>query len=175
MWVHEGLLLRGSKIVIPSKLRPQILDAAHEGYPGVVAMKSRLRTKVWWPKIDREAENKVKCCKGCTLVSGPNPPTLMKRREFPTQAWVDVALDFLGPLPSGHYLFVVVDYYSRYKEIKVMKTITAKDTISVLKEMFSRLGVPISVTCDNVPQFTSEDFKTFCREFGVRLYHTIPY
>lgn len=175
LWVHEGLLLRGNKIVIPSKLRPQILDAAHEGHPGVVAMKGRLRTKVWWPKIDREAENKVKCCKGCTLVSGPNPPTPMKRREFPTQAWVDVAVDFLGPLPSGHYLFVVVDYYSRYKEIKVMKTITAKDTISVLKEMFSRLGVPVSVTCDNGPQFTSEDFKTFCREFGVRLYHTIPY
>jgi len=40
--------------------------------------------------------------------------------------WVDVAMDFLGPLPNSDYLFVMVDYYNRYKEIKIMRTIDAK-------------------------------------------------
>lgn len=42
----DGILLRGNRIVIPLKLRQRILDAAHEGHPGIVAMKCRLRTKV---------------------------------------------------------------------------------------------------------------------------------
>ncbi|XP_049874146.1 uncharacterized protein K02A2.6-like isoform X1 [Pectinophora gossypiella] len=175
LWVHDDVLLRGNKIVIPVELRKQVLASAHEGHPGIVAMKGRLRTKVWWPKIDKDAENMVKSCKSCILVSGPNPPVPMKRRELPSQPWVDIAVDFLGPLPSGHYVFVVVDYYSRYKEVKVMKSITSQETVGVLKEIFSRLGIPVSLTSDNGRQFISEEFKSFCSEFGIKLYHSIPY
>lgn len=175
LWLHEDILLRGNKIVIPSKLRTRVLAAAHEGHPGIVSMKQRLRTKVWWPKIDRDAEVTVKNCKGCTLVAGPSLPAPMKRRELPSQAWIDVAIDFLGPLPSGHYLFIIINYFSRYKEIKIMKSITSRETIIVLKEIFSRLGIPISVTADNGRQFVSEEFKSFCSELGIKLYNTIPY
>ena len=172
---QNNILLRGSKIVISLKLRTRVLAAAHEGHPGIVAMKSRLRTKVWWPKIDKDAENYVKACKGCTLVAAPNPPNPMKRRTLPMQAWIDVAIDFLGPLPSEHYLLVIVDYFSRYKEIKITKSINATDTIEIPKEIFSRVGIPVSITADNGRQFTSEDFKKFCKEYGIILYHSIPY
>lgn len=175
LWSHEDILLRGTKIVVPTQLRGRILAAAHEGHPGIVNMKARLRTKVWWPKIDRDAETSVKCCKGCTLVSGPNPPNPMKRRELPSQAWIDIAMDFLGPLPSGHHLLVVIDYFSRYKEIKIMRSITAKDVTSELKEMFSRLGIPASITADNGRQFASEELRVFCSELGIKLFNTIPY
>lgn len=172
---QDDLLLRGNKIVIPLELRSKVLAAAHEGHPGIVAMKTRLRSKVWWPKIDKDAESYVRACKGCTLVSAPNPPNPMRRREIPAQPWIDVAIDFLGPLPSGHYLFVVVDYFSRYKEIKITKTIDATHTINILKEIFSRLGAPVSITADNGRQFTSAEFEKFCNEFGIRLFHSIPY
>lgn len=42
---QENMLLRGNKIAIPSKLRTRVLSAAHEEHPGIMAMKSRLRTK----------------------------------------------------------------------------------------------------------------------------------
>lgn len=60
---HDGILLRGTRIVIPCKLREQVLDSAHEGHPGITAMKKRLRTKVWWPKMDNEAEKESKHAK----------------------------------------------------------------------------------------------------------------
>jgi len=50
------LVLRGTRIVFPKQLRCQALKLAHEGHPGTVAMKQRLRTKVWWPGIDKEVE-----------------------------------------------------------------------------------------------------------------------
>lgn len=172
---QDNLLLRGNKIVIPSCLRSKVLAAAHEGHPGIVAMKMRLRSKVWWPKIDRDAEHCVRSCKGCTLVSAPNPPNPMRRRELPIQPWVDIAIDYLGPLPTGHYLLVIIDYYSRYKEIKITKNIDSAHTISMLKEIFSRLGTPVSITADNGRQFVSAEFESFCKEFGIQLFHTIPY
>ena len=40
------LVLRGSRIVIPEKLRQHVMDIAHEGYQGMMKTKERLRTKV---------------------------------------------------------------------------------------------------------------------------------
>ena len=39
------LVLRGTRIVIPKQLRCQVLGLAHEGHPGIVAIKQCLRTK----------------------------------------------------------------------------------------------------------------------------------
>ena len=68
------LLLRWTRIVILKQLRCQVLELAHEGHPGIVAMKQRLLTKVWWPGIDKEAERACKTCHGCQLVSQPTKP-----------------------------------------------------------------------------------------------------
>lgn len=87
-------------------------------HSGIAAMKMRLRTKVWWLKIDNDAEKRIKACKGCTLVATSNIPNPMKRRVLSLEPWIDVAIDYLGPLLSGDYILVIIDYYSRYKEIK---------------------------------------------------------
>ncbi|KMQ92700.1 hypothetical protein RF55_7276 [Lasius niger] len=147
---HDGILLRCTRIVIPCKLREQVLDSAHEGHPGIAAMKMRLRTKVWWPRMDNEAEKRVRACKGCTLVAAPSTPNPMKRRVLPLEPWIDVAIDYLGPLRSGDYILVIIDY-------------------------FSRNGYPVTMTADNGRQFTSEEFAKFCKECGITLYNTIPY
>lgn len=169
------ILLRGTKIVIPAQLRSRVLAAAHEGHPGIVAMKLRLRTKVWWPKYDKDAEKMVKSCRGCTLVSAPNPPNPLKRRELPIHPWIDIAIDLLGPLPSGDYLLVIIDYYSRYKEIKICREVTSKEMVRLLTETFSRLGNPVSIISDNGKQFVSEEFRSFCQENAIKLFQSIPY
>ncbi|KAH8233844.1 hypothetical protein KR032_001320, partial [Drosophila birchii] len=46
--IVKDILLRGTKLVIPQKLRETVLELAHEGQPGVSTMKRRLRSKVWW-------------------------------------------------------------------------------------------------------------------------------
>ncbi|KAL9985305.1 hypothetical protein ACROYT_G007693 [Oculina patagonica] len=68
--VIRKLILRDTRIVIPSTLKPQVLSLAHDGHPGIVSMKQRLRSKVWWPEIYREAERFCKTCHGCQLDQG---------------------------------------------------------------------------------------------------------
>ncbi|XP_033214050.1 uncharacterized protein K02A2.6-like [Belonocnema kinseyi] len=173
--VYGNILLRGCKIVIPKELRKAALDAAHEGHPGIVAMKGCLRSKVWWPRIDKDVETIVKNCRSCTLVGVPNPPIPMKRRELPVAPWIDVAMDLFGPLLNNDYLLVIVDYYNRYKEVKITKTITSSQIIKMLKEIFIRLGYPISITPDNEKQFVSYEFESFCKECNILLFNTISY
>ncbi|PFX17891.1 Uncharacterized protein K02A2.6 [Stylophora pistillata] len=49
-------------------LRGEVLRLAHHGHQVIVKMKARLRTKVWWPKIDSDAERMCKSCHGCQVV-----------------------------------------------------------------------------------------------------------
>ena len=70
------LVLRGTRIFIPSKLQPRTLALANEGHLGVVGTKQNLRTKVWWPGIDKAAERHCRTCYGCQLVARPDPLNL---------------------------------------------------------------------------------------------------
>ena len=48
-----------TKLVMPSSLQQQTLDLAHEGHQGITKTKALLRSKVWFPNIDRMIEGKV--------------------------------------------------------------------------------------------------------------------
>ena len=72
----------------------------------------------------------------------------------------------MGPLPSGHHLLVVVDYYSRYYEV-VLQTTTSGKVIDCLDKVFSRHGLPMSLKSDNGPQFASEEFREYCKENNI--------
>ncbi|XP_055306981.1 uncharacterized protein K02A2.6-like [Sitodiplosis mosellana] len=170
-----SILLHGNRIVMSGSLRPRTIELAHEGHPGITVMKRRIRTKVWWPKIDVEAEKFVKQYYGCTMVSAPQPPEPLKRKELPSEPWKHLALDFLGLLPSGHNLLVVVNYYSRFFEIDIMTKITATETIRRLRVIFARFGRPSTITLGNGSQLTSSELQAFCTEHGIYLNHSTPY
>ena len=52
------VILRGMRIVKPKMLRERVVELAHKGHQGIVKMKGRLRSKVWWSGIDKDAEQK---------------------------------------------------------------------------------------------------------------------
>lgn len=173
--IVDGLILRNDRLVIPRALRNQVLDLAHQGHPGIVSMKVRLRSKVWWPSIDNMAEKAVKQCKSCLQTSSFDPPEPMVRRKFPSGAWSEISMDFLGPLPSGETLLIVIDNFSRFAEVMIMRNTSTFESIRVLRELFARYGIPTSITADNGPQFISQEFKDFCEELGICLNNTVPY
>lgn len=171
----SNVLIRGDKIIVPNELRSRFLELGHEGHPGETVMKKRLRMRCWWPKMDEDIHKFVKSCKGCLLVSAPSKPEPMSRKLLPNGPWMDCAIDFLGPLPSGEYLLVIIDYFSRYMEVEVMRIITAESTIERLDVIFTRLGFPYTITLDNGRQFVSDKFHEYCEQNGIYLNHTAPY
>lgn len=77
--VVGGIVMRATRIVIPKNLRATVLTIGHEGHLGVVSMKQRLRTKVWWPKLEKDVERFVTTCDGCQLASRPDPPRALDK------------------------------------------------------------------------------------------------
>ena len=63
--IEEGILLWGSRVVIPPQGRDVLLQELHEGHPGVVRMKALARGLLWWPKLDNDIEQYVKHCDPC--------------------------------------------------------------------------------------------------------------
>ena len=166
------LVLRGTRIVIPQKLRPRTLALAHEGHLGVVGTKQNLRTKVWWPGMDRAADRHCRTCHGCQLVARPDPPEPIRSTTLPDGPWQDLAVDLMGPLPSGHSLLVIVDYYSRFYEVEVMQSTTAEKVIDRLADTFPRHGLPATIKSDNGPQFKSSKFREYCEQQGI-IHHKV--
>ncbi|XP_055633121.1 uncharacterized protein K02A2.6-like [Toxorhynchites rutilus septentrionalis] len=125
--------------------------------------------------MDEVIARTVDSCTGCQLVSLPDRPEPMRRKKLPVTPRTDVAIDFLSPLPSGDYLLVIVDYFSRYKEIEVPRKITASETSERLERIFVRLGYPQTITLVYGRQFISTEFETYCKRRGIHLNNTTPY
>jgi transposase InsO family protein len=167
------LVLRGSRIVVPKSLRESVLKLAHEGHQGITKTKLRLRSKVWWPKMEKDAERVCKSCHGCQMVGPYSAPEPM-RVTPPTGPWQDLAVDLLGPLPNGEHILVVVDYYSRYYEVALMRNPTSEKVINAMLPMIARHGNPFSVKSDNGSQFRSEQFEDFLKENGIEHRYSPP-
>ena len=137
-------------------------------------MKQRLRSKEWWPGIDREAERFCKTCHGCQLVSSPSKPESIKSTPLPSGPWQDLAIDLLGPLPSGDSVLVVVDYFSRYYEVEVLRSATSEKVIEYLEKIFTTHGLSLSLRNDNGPQFSSDTFEQYLKNQGIEHRKTTP-
>ncbi|XP_024117578.2 uncharacterized protein K02A2.6-like [Oryzias melastigma] len=170
-----NIVLRGSRIVMPLAARRQTLMLAHEGHQGIVKTKQRLRTKVWWPGIDREVEDLVRSCHACQINSATSQDVPTVRTELPEKPWQMLAMDMCGPFPSGHHLLVVTDYYSRWVSADILQNPTSMNIIKPLKHLFATHGLPESVVTDNGTPFISKEFKLYLQENGITHRRITPY
>ena len=75
------------------------------------------------------------------MVSQPDVPLPMEPTPMPDSPWQELALDFLGPFPFGKYLLVIVDYYSRYFNVKISKAITTEKVIAAMEQTIDKFGI----------------------------------
>jgi len=170
----DGILLKATKIVIPASLQKQVLNLAHEGHPGIVEMKSRLRSKVWWPGVDKAAEKTVKACRGCQMTATSESPEKISSTILPERPWEKIAMDVLGPFPNGVKFLVIVDYFSRFMEVIKLKDMDSKSIIKALDPIFARYGYPDRITTDNGSCFVSTEIETFFRDCNISHHKTTP-
>ena len=88
--------------------------------------------------------------------------------KLPDGPWQRVCVDFCGPLPTGEYLLVIVDEYSRFPVVEIVHSTSVKTTITLLDKVFSQFGVPYVVKCDNGPPFNGNEFAQFAKYLRFR-------
>ena len=163
--IEKGMLLRGCRIVFPTSMRRDILDRLHTGHQGIVKCRARARQSVWWPGLSAELQELVTRCPICTKERVQHPEPLIPS-ELPKLPFQKVGTD-LFEWEKRTYL-LLVDYYSRYVEIALLSRPNVTEVITHLKSMFTRHGIPEIVVSDNGPQYSSEAFADFSKEYQFR-------
>ena len=172
--VQDGVVLRGSRVVIPESGRRQVLEVLHQGHPGTSRMKSLARGVVWWPGIDADLEGEVRACPECQVHSKSPPSAPLHPWEWPSRPWVRVHVDHAGPFLGKHFL-VLVDAYSKWLEVIVVPSTSSHCTIDALRSIFATHGLPEVLVSDNGTAFTSEEFRKFLKLNGIRQVTISPY
>lgn len=81
--------------------------------------------------------------------------------KLPKQLWTEVSVDFCGPFSSGDYIMVVIDDYSRYPEVEILKSLSANSVITKLDKIFSTFGIPEVVKKTMDRNFKDTSFMNF--------------
>ncbi|KAL8608117.1 hypothetical protein ACOMHN_016572 [Nucella lapillus] len=161
--IVDDLLLLDERIVIPRCLRIDTLNRLHEGNLGITKCSALAKSSVWWLYITAEIEEMINKCHTCAI-HRPEQKEPLKPSSFPEQPWSRLGMD-LFDLRGKTYL-LIVDYYSRWVEIKPLPNSTSAETINQTKSVFAAQGIPDVVVSDNGPQFASEEFKNFASSYG---------
>lgn len=170
---ENDLIFRNNSIVIPKKLRPEILKIIHSGHLGIERSKAFARGHVFWPFMSTEIKNIVQSCHTCLSHRSSNIPEPLLPHDVTLLPWEKVGVDFMD-YKSKKYI-VVQDYYSNYIELMTVASSNAKTVIVCLKSIFSRHGIPIELFSDNGPPFNSAEFKNFIWEWGIHHNTSSPY
>lgn len=161
--VENDLLLYGTRIVIPSSLRLQILDIIHDNHQGINKCRSRANQSVWWPGLSRDILDFIKNCKKCTENEKVHAEPLIAT-EVPEYPWQKVATDLFKF--KGDEFLLIVDYFSKFMEVIKLRETTSQEVIRHMMDVFARHGVPQTVISDNGGQYSSEVFSSFAKEWG---------
>jgi len=170
---QDGIVLRNQRIVVPEKLQLKLIDLAHECHQGLVKTKAMMRTKVWFPGMDKMIEQKISGCIPCQATSNLPPPPAVKMKDLPDGPWHSVSVDFYGPVGS-EYLLVLIDDYTRYPVVEVVTSTSASSTIPKLHQIFATFGIPRTLNSDNGPPFSSSEFLRFANYCGFRHHRVTP-
>ena len=174
LFAIDGCIFFGDRIVVPSRYRNEILKELHQGHPGAERMKQLARQKVFWPSIDNDIEKTVRCCDDCATGGFSPIKATLKPWPIPSAPWDRIHIDFAGPI-NGFWFLIIVDAFSKWPEIFKMQSTTSQLTTDRLEETFARHGLCQTIVSDNGPQFTSEHFKSFCDERGIKHITTAPF
>lgn len=174
IYSYKGCILWGSRVVVPPSVRCEILKLLHSGHPGMVRMKGLARGYVWWPKMNEEIEDQVRRCSNCQEVQAAPPRAPVHPWEDATRPWSRLHVDFAGSF-QGKTFFLVVDAYSKWPEVAVVRNTSSAAVINELRRMFATRGIPDVIVSDNGPAFASEEFHSFLQKNSVRRALVSPY
>ncbi|XP_018371852.1 PREDICTED: uncharacterized protein K02A2.6-like [Trachymyrmex cornetzi] len=172
--IQKDILFCNGKVVIPHSLRDRLLKELHKSHFDIVKIKALARSLFWWPGLDKSIEKLAENCSICNTYRN-DPPKVEVHEWEPTKAPFErVHVDYAGPF-MGTYFFLMVDAFSKWPFVFVMKDITARSTIEKCKEIFMNFGCPEIMVMDNGRSFRSSEFLQFLANNNITPKFTAAY
>ena len=98
------------------------------------------------------------------------------KSKLPKAPWTELSIDFgLAPTGSNEYLLVLIDDYSRFPVVELVRSTSSNAVIPCLDKIFAEYGIPEVVQSDNGPPFNSREFNEFSKHLCFTHRKVTPY
>jgi hypothetical protein len=91
---------------------------------------------------------------------------------WPFSTW---GLDLVGPFKKAKgrftHIFITVDTFTKWIEVKPAASITAAKAVEFNKEIMYMFGVSNNIITNNGTQFPVRGFKDFCADSVIKVNH----
>ena len=160
---HDGVCVKGSRVIIPECMRKEVLMLIHAGHQGIQKCRLRARNTVFWPMINADIDKMIRSCSACQAnqTSQQAEPLMNIETDAP---WSVVGTD-LFQWNSKQYI-IVVDYYSNFPVVRQLGDTTSHNVVNCLRSIFAEFGIPDKVISDNGPQYSSAVFSDFAQRYN---------
>ena len=68
---------------------------------------------------------------------------------------------------QGAQFLLVTDYYNKYPIVRKLNSTTSAAVINNLESIFAENEIPETFISDNIPQYSSQEFVAFCKQWGI--------
>ena len=123
--MEDGIVLKGTPIVIPHKKHQAMLNLIHKGHLGLNKCKLRAKDTVYWPGLNEQLEKLVLNCELCLKYSFSKHKQKSSQslgQEIPVHPWTKLATDIFHFVCSSYLL--IVDYASRFPLVHKLSLMT---------------------------------------------------
>ena len=164
--------------IVPTR---KVFDLIHVlSHPSIRTTRKLIATKFVWNGLQKQIGIWSKQCVACqsskihTHVRAP-----LQKFNVPQRRFDHIHVDLVGPLPPSDgftHLLTVVDRFSRWPEAVPLNDTTSTSCARALVfHWIARFGVPLDMSSDRGPQFTSQLWTSMAKLLGTQLHHTTAY
>nr|GEX43364.1 reverse transcriptase domain-containing protein [Tanacetum cinerariifolium] len=161
-----------------------ILTACHNGptkghHGANYTAKKIFDSDFYWLTIYRDAHEMVKSCDSCQRQGKISQKDEMPQNAIQVCEIFDIwSIDFMVPFMysrGNKYILVVVDYLSKWVEVKALPTNDARVVVKFLKSLFARFGTPRAIFSDRGTYFYNDQFAKVMLKYGVTNHLSTTY
>lgn len=182
--VIEGHEEEKKQVVVPSKLRENVLQLAHDsafaGHLGFQKTLDRVESSFHWPGITGDVKRYCASCDRCQRIGIRPTRAPLGNHQLITEPFKKVSIDLIGPLipasSEGHRsVLTCIDFATKYPMAIALKKTDSRTIADALLEMFQHTGLPVELLSDNGPNLVSDLMKEVCRLLSIKHLTTPVY
>ena len=148
--------------IIPTSMRAVMRKSLHTGHIGIEKTKARARETMFWPNINGELEDMIKCCSTCQEHQNRQSSEPPIPHDIPDAPWQKVATDLLSLINKDYV--IVADYTSKFFNLSQLKDTGSYSCYSHQAYILQIRYYKRSFS-DNGPQYISRKYSKFAREW----------
>ena len=160
------------------KIIYEVHNSLFGGHLGIENTIKRLSLRCWWPKMNEDVSNYVKCCHTCQIRNMKKEEELMPKM-LPSKIFDKWGGDAVGPLPASNgYSFILLwtDYHSKWVAGRAVRRVTSENiSKSLLKDVILEHGVPLEIVTDRGSGYIGGEMIDLKEKYGIKGIKTTSY